>query len=173
MNKKGLSTVVATILILSIVVVSVAILSRIIVPFVKENLDRSSECFGYEEAFVFDEDSVFNCYESGKIIVSVSSKRVEEKEPPLGFNLVFIKEGSSNAVKVVPGSLPNELKNFQDNSNIAKIPSQSETLSYEYTVSDASNYFKAEIYTILKNGRVCEKRNDYINLIPCSSRRQS
>jgi hypothetical protein len=176
-KKKGLSAVVATVLIISIVVVSIAILARIAVPFVRESLDRSSECVGYEEAFSFDESLGYNCYYDssggGHINVSITSKIGSDKEAPAGFNLVFVKRGSSVAKKVLNGTETDGIENF-DGTDKLKIPSSGETYTYKYTPGSgdkASDFFRAEVYPILKSGRVCEKKSDYVDLIACNSRR--
>jgi len=177
-KKRGLSTVVSTLLIISIVVVSIAILARIVVPFVRQSLERSSECLGYEEAFSFDEALEYNCYydssSGGHINISISSKIGSDKEAPAGFNLVFIKRGYSVAKKVLDGQETSGITNF-DGTQKLKIPSNGETYTYKYTPNsdegNAKDFFRAEIYPILESGRICEKRNDYVDLIDCNSRR--
>src|SRR3989344_6450298 len=110
MNTRGISAVVATVLILNITVIAVVLISQFVLPFVKESLQRSSECFDYEELFSFDETFNYNCYETDKIIISVNSKEPKAGEMPAGFNLVLIKQGSSQAVKVLAGDTLTGLK---------------------------------------------------------------
>ena len=69
-EKKGLSDVISTVLIIMLTVVSIGILAGFVVPFVANSLNQGSECLGYNNYFKFQEfleykgnKGYFNCYE--------------------------------------------------------------------------------------------------------------
>lgn len=177
-NNKGLSTMVATSMIIMITIIAGAVIAQFVIPFVNQNLTRSTECVKVAEQFDFDERLGFNCYEGEipnvKTKVSIKSKNDQEAYALVdGFSLLLFSEaGSSQSVKVKNvGSdarislLTGVSEGTDQTSNLVVIPGTGETRTYLYTTP--SIYTKAEVYPILKNGRVCEKRTRSIQLNAC------
>ena len=76
-NNKGMSGIVATVLLIMLTIVLGAFLAKFVIPFVKNNLSKSSECLDYRDHFSFQEsfriktgsiykDYNYNCKMLGK-----------------------------------------------------------------------------------------------------------
>lgn len=176
MKKRGLSMVVATVLILLLTLVLASILAQVLIPFVKNNLKQSTECVPYQNYFQFDSSFDFNCYElnngAREYKISVKSIAAENliEEDIAGFNLVVGKEGSSKTVPVKKGATEScevdNVKNLESsctNLKTLEIPSIGEGRTYIYSTNDVIKYF--ELGAILNSGRECEI-SDKINQIP-------
>ena len=81
MTKKGVSPIIATILLILISIVAVATIVAFVVPFVKNYLDDSKECFNIPEQISIKDSSKYTCFNNvdNKIGVGVirSSEDVE------------------------------------------------------------------------------------------------
>lgn len=165
LNKDGLSTVVATVLILLLTVASVAVLANFVIPFVKNNLQKSTECLDVQNKYSFEEREGANCItEIGDLIVAIRADGAEAENNVDGFNLILKGDGFSKAVQIREGVQIQGLKMF-DNSVIARIPKAGEFYSYIY--SDSNSYTSAEIKTVMESGKICEKVSDKIEFGVC------
>ena len=64
-ERGGVSTVVATVLIVMLTIAAVALLAQFLIPFIRDTLAKSSECLEYKDYFKFKEeigDNNYNCY---------------------------------------------------------------------------------------------------------------
>ena len=61
-KKKGISEVVATMLLVLLAVLGVTIIAGFVVPYIKDNLS-STGCFKARDYYKFDNSFGFNCYE--------------------------------------------------------------------------------------------------------------
>ena len=179
MNKRGISPVIATVLILMVTIAAVAMLAGFVVPYVKKMLSEGTECLDYKDFFQFEE-STKNCvdYTNKKINVSVKaiateagkniSKAGESEKNIAGFNLVFNHKDGSQVTKVRgDGTSDSTIKMFVASREIA-IPRQGGwyTYVYDFSSADASGFTNAEVYPALKSGRICDM-SDSIRLINC------
>lgn len=169
LNKKGLSAIVATVLIIMITVVSAAVIAKFIVPFVRDGLSSSTECVRYDSYFSFDDALKYNCYYGQEYNISIKAIGTEDSENRvIGFNLVLYSDGSSKALSVKNGDPISQIKMFNSTMTSIVIPSPGETRTYHYT--DGTFYTKGDIYPILKSGKICERRNDQITFSGCRRR---
>ncbi|HIG52269.1 TPA: type IV pilin [Candidatus Pacearchaeota archaeon] len=65
MGKKGVSPVVATVLIITLTVVTIGIIAPTVIKFTNENLDKSKECFDIMEDIKL-EDLGYTCTTNGE-----------------------------------------------------------------------------------------------------------
>ena len=157
-NKKGLSPIIATVLLILLTVSAAVFISKFIYDFVKEKMDKT-DCYDYTDYFKFDSEFGYNCYVfndlnySYKLSLTAKNVRPEAEEKVKGFGLRFYKEGDSKVVKVDEGQLPGEIKMLSNSSASISIPKRGETRSYNY--SDSNKYASAKVYAILKS-RECE-----------------
>lgn len=158
-NKRGLSSVVATVLILLLTVSAVTILAQYVIPFIYESLE-GTECFEFREYFKFDESFGYNCYEKVgddyKYAVSVRAKGENTSADDVeGFALRFIKENDAETVNVKKDAPQDAIKMLDITGNliIPRIDDYS-VLSYEY--SSTIEYDKVEIYAIIKGDKICD-----------------
>src|SRR3989338_78572 len=183
-NKKGLSQIIATVLLLLMTIAAAAIIAGVVIPFTRERLDKGTECVTFQNHFKFqevlefgDEEYRYNCYqEIGEQHLNGASVRASSLNDSIivGFNLVFIIKGWESARfevrdNVEEGCKIENIKMFGSNcaslGNL-KIPKSGEVRTYAYNSS--AKYDKIEIYPVLKNGRICEL-SDEIDLRVCNS----
>ena len=62
-KRKGLSEVVSTVLVVLITIVAVAFVANLAIPFVKNNLQSSTECLSARDYFKFDDSLGYTCYD--------------------------------------------------------------------------------------------------------------
>ncbi len=181
--KKGLSTIVATILIILITFSAAAVLIAFLKPFVQNNLNGSTECIPYQGYYQFQQNFQndtstynFNCYVqrgNGALISAMIGTGTNLSDNDMnnikGFLLVFSTPQASESVTLTNGmSVKKTLGGvwrIDDSANpILRINSPNEILTYVYNSS--SIYSTIDIYPLLKDGRTCDKA-DTITLKPC------
>ena len=168
-GRKGLSAVVATVLLMLITIVAVIIISQVLVPFVKTSLNRASECVNYWEYFVFDDSFGYSCYddEENNGITLTASGEERQDNSIIGFDLVFNKRVESQKSSARSGAPIGELRMLDGSITNIKIPKRGETLSYVYNNGIA--YESVDVYPVIKSRdgeRICEK-SDSIKLKRC------
>lgn len=166
-NKKGVSTVVASVVIVMLTILVVIFISQFIIPYVKGNLQKSGECLDYQKYFSFDNSLGYNCKKTGTgYVLSVKASGQKELESNVGgLKLAFYGSGKSFGLEVKDGKAGNNTFFMKASGNF-KVPKTGETQSYVYNVSEI--YDKVEVYTLLKSGRTCEAKNDEITLENCA-----
>jgi flagellin-like protein len=177
-NRKGLSEVIATLLIILLTVALVAVLAQVIIPFIKSSLNKSTECLGHREYFTFQEvynyknaDLRYNCYTNNLTGFSVKAGIDEENGSVIaGFDLVLLEEGNSKKLNIRNGVLrSSDLRMLNSSTPIIAIPAPGETRTYVHEKQAGENQFiSMEVYPVLKSGRVCEM-SDEIRLDSCAT----
>lgn len=160
-RKRGVSPIIATVLLLVITVVLVGIIAGFLIPFVSNLIEGSGDCYDILNDLSF-EDVGYTCYVEGTPGKSAFSVRIND-DSIAGFQAVLYKEGSA---------LPFEVTNSSSNPMIRmlggtygqplSLPQKGGVLTY--IANDA--YTRIELYPILQNGNSCDQ-SDSIELIPC------
>lgn len=187
-EKRGMSPVVATVLLILLTISAVAIISNFLIPFTDKSLE-GTECLNYKDYFSFDLAFDFNCYDTANknyvfTIRASPDNSSSEKVDGFGLRLVDLreegKEGGGLAVTVK--ALHGVDENSPENTNLGGIkmynpdvgggdiiiPSSGRrysVLSYNYP-SENKDYDRAEVYPILKGDKVCDK-SDSIEIVNC------
>jgi hypothetical protein len=172
MQRRGLSTIVATVLIILITIAVAGMIGAFVVPYVRDNLQKSTECVPYQEYFQFEDDlsgQNNNCYQqigSGGPYYLGASVKAEAADKDLTADVkeikivYFTQSETSTTVSVVknapyPGKNSGAAWMIQSSSAI-KLPSPSEVISYSYnTGQTTSSFVRAEVYPVLNSGRIC------------------
>jgi flagellin-like protein len=159
MEKRGLSPVIAVVLLLLVTIISVTIIVAFVIPFVRENLETGGECFDVIGDLSFAE-TPYNCYVSDT--ATGFSVRIDD-DNIIGFRIGLEAVGSSTARDIEPdneGYLDLRMLSGESSEygNILLIPGRGEVRTY---VSDAV-YDRAELFAILKSGSKCELADDII-----------
>ncbi len=182
LRKKGVSTVLATVLIVLLTISAASIIAGFVIPFVKENLESGSACvkyrdyFKFQEIFEYDkgngiENYRFNCYDSQRKLygfsLSTKSNETEIFEKIAGFDIVLIKESDRKIINVREeiGGTTSGVRMI-DRSTI-KIPVNG-IETYVYNLDSEIVFDRIEIHPVLKSGETCEE-SDSITIIPCAS----
>ena len=168
-NKRGLSAVVATISLVLLTFIAVAVIASFVVPFVRDNLISGSGCFPYREYYTFEIESGYACYEivdggekEYRISVRGNSLGGEEEALVSGLKLSFIEGGSTEVVDIASGSASSGARML--NSGIIAIPKSGEVRTYAYVSS--ADFESVEVFPVLTSGRTCD-RSDEIEIEVC------
>jgi flagellin-like protein len=174
-NKRGLSEVVSTVLVIMLTISAIAILAGFLVPFVRNSLNKGTECTSYGEFYSFDESFNYNCYNitTGNNIYLLSIKKSSDRALENNsdeLRIVFkTKSGEQKTLTVKNGGASSNLAGSilvaGENNNNLRVPRAGGTLTYIYNGSTES-YESAEVYSVLRSGRICEQK-DFINLRKC------
>ncbi len=183
-NKRGLSPVIATVLLLLLTISAAAIIAGIVIPFTKTNLSKSTQCSSYQNYLSFEEvfelggiKYRYNCRAQDSDVNTIQdgyyhgfSIRVKSDDKLYsgiqGIDVVFSsRTGESQKIRVVDGQETENVR-LLDGSSILKIP-ESGVSSYVY-FSGENSYEKIEVYPVLKNGDICPM-NDNIDIIFCDA----
>lgn len=178
MKKKAVSDVVATVLIILLTVSAVALLVSFISPFVEKNLDSSTACLPYKEHYQFEQsvDGIYyNCYQinGSQVLVGATIKfgsdlNENEIENLNGLLVVFSGTSKVETVNLTNGKSATKTLGGVwelEGSSILEVNGANEIRTYVYNTT--SSFSKAEIYPVLKSGKICEI-SDSINLEQCS-----
>ena len=170
-NKRGVSAIVATVLIVLITIAAASILFTTIVPFVKNSLSSSTECLPYKTYIQFEKQSGYTCYDANNLTgftvrVSAPSDGSDALER---FDVAFSANLSLRRASVVDQADVNNgiegvrmLDKTVSKISVAKI---GEVQTYVYNAG-AIRPAKIEVYPILKSGKICEK-SDEVSLTSC------
>jgi len=170
MDSRGVSPVVATVLLILLTIGAVGIIAGIVIPFVKDGLTKSTACLEYRDFFQFADEFAYNCYQPGNEgvlhAVSVRAQASSDVSAEVkGFELVFLKSGASKKVGVVNGTdVSSELYMLDNSESKLVVPLPGEMLTFIY--SSAGAYAGVEIYPVLGSGKVCDK-SDEVKLLLC------
>lgn len=167
MSKRGLSPVVATVLIIMITVVAATMIAVFLIPFINDKLGEGKGCFEVLGDISFH-GTEYGCYSGtqGEVTgfsVNVNSDKIQ------GFTLLAVKGGKSNRYKIIDGANYPDLKMLGDGlfggEEIYPIEFPGEGGIRTYVYNGAVDSF--EIYPILKDGEQCEQSGQFEpNLCP-------
>lgn len=169
-SSRGLSEIVATILLVLLAIAAVALAAQFLIPFVRTSLTESSACVNYQTYFSFydaKEDPRYNCYGveqttpfRGLYAVSIAAQThsIDISDKVQGFALVFSEDGSSHRVDVVNGSVTlgtNEgVRMLRTSEPTLLIPRGGEVETYIFNTTH--RYQHVSIHPILTNNRLCD-----------------
>ncbi len=168
-NKKGVSPVIATMLLLVITVVLAGLIMAFVLPFVRDKLGDSKECLDVLDGIEFAE-SKFNCYQTSTPLETGFSIKLK-KDAVKGARISLIKTDDSSVVYDINANTP--AATLADVRKVGAggvyggtalgFPSQAgEQMTY---VANAE-YARAEIAPTTASGKVCEV-TDAVEFVPC------
>lgn len=165
-NNKGISSVVATVSILLITVLAVGILAGFVVPYIKNQLGKSTECVDFQSRFTFERGEGINCINSslGTIIAVKANGDKNVWDKVAGFDIVLKGNGFSKVFEVRDGMQTTNMKMYNNSLKLV-VPESGEFYSYVYSGSE--NFTGSEIKTVMISGRVCELVSDKLDLEGC------
>lgn len=172
-NKRGLSEVVATVLTIMITILAISVIAGFVVPFVKNNLQKSTECMDYRSYYMFDDSFGYNCNNAGKYEISVKAGMDVQLSQNVG-SMKIVLTDSGGKTKVI--DITNGLESSSDAGGLEmmgkpgesiKLPSPGGTITYGYNALPEEKFVGAEVYPVLKSGRICADIKESINIISC------
>lgn len=165
MNKRGVSPVIATVLLLVLTIVIGGVIFSVVIPFVKDSLGNSKVCLEALESVEFAE-SKFNCYKQTAPYDTGFSIKLN-KDGITGFRVALIDSNGNSDVKDIKPSpaQPPEGIRMVGGSNVAfSFPSVGGQRSYVAN----KQYSRAEISPIVQSGKICAVA-DVVEFTPCGT----
>lgn len=168
MNKKAVSPVITTILLILVAMAAVGIIAGFVIPFIRENL--RGDCFQAIEQIEIDAGSKYTCYrtiagEDGTLgtaddyfLLTVSVKRGAK---PLGiesFKITVFGGGSSNSFDIREPSTPESVAGkvaMLGGGQILEVPKVGEMRTYQFNIT-LPEITSAELYPVV-GGRQCNE----------------
>ena len=150
MSDKGLSTVIATIMIVMLTMVAAAVLFAFIIPMIRENTQKSKECFDLRDQISI-ELGKYTCSNSAN--TSIMIKRGEKGEM-IGFIVSLKVGGSSTRYELKDGSVTG-VKMF-NGSSVIKIPQKGGSETYVFSIPSVEF---VDVAPILASGGNCDAVN--------------
>jgi len=158
-NKKGVSGIVTTVLLILVGITAVALIVAFLIPFIRGNLDESRECFnvlGKAEVVV----GANTCYDAADESVRVRISRTYSDEVGVqGFAVVLGNEGRSKRYDVVGGTNSSLIKELGGNySDTLALPREGEQRTHVFDVSSdfsGEAVSAVELSPVLEDGGIC------------------
>jgi len=177
-SKKGVSPIIATILLILISIVAFASIVAFVVPFVKEQLEGSKECFNVPEQISIIDSSEYTCFNNDKIKVGVSVKRSSEEVEIGGFQIAIqgknsAGEESSVVVEIKEGESVANVQMLNEAGSLV-LPKKGEEKTYVITLaagrtpSPVSSPEKVVIAPISAKGKLCNIADEVEEVPICS-----
>ncbi len=170
-NNRGMSSVVASVLLILITISAVAIISTFIIEFTDKSL-KSTECFDFRDYFSFDQSFDYNCRDesNGIYLISVKSRPDNSSSEFIdGLSLRFMGDGNTATEHIIGGTPTGIIEMMDERIGngrlvIPKSGSRYSALTYNYSSNEIYN--KIEVYALLKGGKICDM-SDSIEIVPC------
>ncbi len=165
-NKRGLSPVIATVLLILIVLVIIGILAIFLLPGLTENAQERAACFEAINKINFD-DSGYNCYYSTNDGKKGTAFAVNIRSPDiLGFRVGLIAGGTSDTFEVKNGTVSSQLRMYD---RIFGDPLEVVNDGGVRTYIANKVYKKIDLFPIISfnGGYVCKTTRKSLNLGQC------
>ncbi len=163
LQKRGVSPVIATVLLVVITLVAIGILAAFVIPFVNKSLSNE-DCFNILGNLKF-EDSSYSCYVNDNPGRTGFSIRVDNKDI-VGFKTVFYSGGSSEPVEIINSTdgtaLSPEVRMLGNSTNLV-LPKTGGVRTYVVH----GIYEKIELYPILSSGTTCDQSDILEDITRC------
>lgn len=160
--KRGVSPVVATVLIVLLTVILTGIIAIMVKNFTEKSIEESAKCYLYRDYFKFEESFGLTCInisEGNITSFSLQAGRVSEDLPAplIGLNVVLKNPGISNVKKIRIGenssqALEGIWRPDEPFQNLV-IPNQGEIVTYSYNTTMI--YREIEVYPVIEGEQIC------------------
>lgn len=161
-NKRGISTVVVTVLLILIGFLAVGLIWGVILPLIREGLGEGKSCFELRDYITIFE-SGYTCYTSSNASLMVG--RGVENYSIKGFAVSIVSGGSSKRYDVIQAASISGVKMRNKDTNAVQdnieLPLPGEARTYIFGTGSV-----AEIAVIQANGKPCGA--DTYNIPSCS-----
>lgn len=152
-EKRGISPVIAVILLVLITFMAISIIWAFIKPMVETSLEEGGSCFQLRD-YAEIVDSEYTCYNEVGKNTSIMIKRGFDDIEIKGFRVSIFSEGESKVYSVVINTTDN-IKMWQAGNFVTSIelpePGESKTYLFENLIGT-----RAELAVITKTGKTCK-----------------
>lgn len=155
-SRKGVSAVIATVLLIVLTIAAVAIIAGVVIPFVKTQLDKSKKCFEAIDQISIEQGE-FTCYNSTNTKIMIRRGTNAEFELK-GLIVSLVKSDASSEVYKIYNNISIQGVKMYSGSFDLEIPQEGGAETYVFPVS--SSY--ASVAPILSNDETCKEISENI-----------
>lgn len=154
-NKRGVSEVIATVLLILVTIVAAVFIGMIAIPMIKDSLSKS-DCVKTVGKLNIIDNIAYSCYNDSKTSLMIEKKTMGDLKLE-GIAVSLSGNEKSFLFKIKNGE---QLENttMSDGSLILNIPDDGEARTYNFTTAPGFEMIKAEIAPILEGGKICGER---------------
>lgn len=153
-RKKGVSPVIATILLILLSITVVIVISAFIIPFVRDTLREGKECFEVIGQLEIDMALGETCYHDmiTYTIVNITIERGPKEATIERFKIKISGEGKSELFDIKQGETGVRML---DGSAIIETPKSGEARTYSLNTT-LQEVLYAEVYPVMESGKMCD-----------------
>lgn len=168
--RRGVSTVVATVVVVALTVLAAGIIGSFVIPFVKDGLTKSTSCQNINTFYQFDETLRSTCYRGSQHFFSIrAGTNTEHSARVQGFDvLLYGADGSTERIQARTASVTPSALTMKDGSPYTGLPGKGNTKTYSLTRS-GGHYEKAAVFTVLQDGTICTQPGETTRFEVCTS----
>ncbi len=159
-KKRSQSELITSILLILLAIALISIIFAVVIPMVRNNLNKSKECYELTGKISFDNSLGLICYDrtNKKLDVTVHyGDAMEEKIK--GFVISVMSNGSSKAFRIDSASVEDVFMyggiGIFGNASLT-FPGNNEEKTYSMNMSKYSEPQIIELYAVAKSGNLCE-----------------
>lgn len=152
-EKRGVSPLISTVLLILVSITAAIIIFTVVVPFVRNTLSESKECFGTLDQLTINTESGFTCYYgTGNKIVNITIKRGSKEAEIERFKISISGQGTSNMFDIKDGEIRVKML---DGSTSIEIPEAGGERTYSLNTT-MTEVLYAEVYPVMESGKMCD-----------------
>jgi len=161
-NKKGISALVATVLLILITVAAVGIIWSAVNPMISDNLKFGQACSDMRMSLEVDSSSAYNCFNSTSNITNVVVSRGVDTLNLVGLQIIASGASGANPFEIKLGSNKTNVKtskdpNYAGTFAYGDIPVSNGAIAYNLNTSLIGKPDKVAVSAIVKIGSTEKK----------------
>jgi flagellin-like protein len=163
MNRKGISGIIATLLLIVLTIVLIAVVWAVVNNLVKGKIEESSACFGnFEEVTLND---LYSCYDSSLNKMHISLNIGDIEADSVTFTVSSPSQSKSFTITDKPQSI--EGVTYYDGSSMVALPGKNSGITYFYSWSGSDTPNSVQIAPKI-NGQQCPASDSITTIDDCA-----
>ncbi len=163
-NKKGVSPIVATILLILLTIVLIFTISTFVVPFVKDQLSRG-DCFSYVGKLEVTDNIAYTCYKS-TVTPKIMNVQVHRGDVDLN-SMKIIIGGASSSIFIIKDGITDPNIVMFDGTTTLTLPQKNGEKTY--TLKNVNTIPESiSVAPVMTNGKTCDLTDTVTFISACS-----
>jgi len=162
-NRKGISSIIATLLLIVLTVVLIAVVWTVVNNLVKDKIGQSSACFGNFDKVTLND--LYSCYDR-----SSNSMQFSLKIGDIDVESVLVSissESQSKSFTIAEEALPVADLTYYNGSSIVMLPSKNSALTYIYSWGDSDIPNSIQVVPVI-DGQQCSASDSITTIDDCA-----
>lgn len=162
-NRRGISGIIATLLLIVLTVVLIAVVWTVVNNLVKDKIGQSSACFGNFDKITLND--LYSCYDSSsnKMQFSLNIGDIDVESVLVSIS----SESQSKSFSITDESLPVAGLTYYNGSSLVMLPGKNSALTYLYSWSGSDIPDSIEIIPVI-DGQQCSVSDSITTIDDCA-----